>query len=216
MSPAREWFSEGIEPGTIISLDRPGTSKWRILEKLNEHEHQVERDRGLSWASTKLRVEATGRSKSRGYMRIYMQIPYVSTETRYPDTRATQATTYSPHEFEAYKILSQKRSTITPKLLGYKEETQDSSVLVPGGFITWLVWEIVPGIQLGDAVGAATFWGLAIGEREEIRQIFQRTLPQLWSMGVFPTFAGAKNLVWDSESQTLYVSCSIFPTRSLH
>lgn len=216
MTPAREWFSEGIEPGTIISLDRPETSKWRILEKMNEHDHQVEHGRGLSWASTKLLVEATGSSKSKGYMRIYMQIPNVNTETRHPDTRATQATTYSPHEFDAYKILSQKGSTITPKLLGYKEGTQDGSGLVPGGFITWFVWEIVPGVQLGDEAGAATFRALASDEREEIRRMFQKTLPQLWNMGVFPTFAGAKNLVWDSESHSLYVSCSMFPTRSVH
>lgn len=65
--------------------------------------------------------------------------------------------------------LTEKGSNITPKLLGYKISTQDRSGLVPGGFIIWLVWEIVPGLRLGDGDGAGPFWGLESHERQQVR-----------------------------------------------
>jgi hypothetical protein len=110
-------------------------------------------------------------------MRIYMQIPYVNTELNDSAIRAQQASVFTPEELLAYKTLTRRRSTITPQLLGYKKGKQDSSGPVPGGFITWFSWEIVPGLRLGDDFGAAAFWGLDSSEREQIRSIFRETLP---------------------------------------
>jgi hypothetical protein len=36
--------------------------------------------------------------------------------------------------------------------LGHKAVKQGSSTPVPGGFITWLAWEIVPEVQLNDII----------------------------------------------------------------
>lgn len=41
----------------------------------------------------------------------------------------------------------------------------------------WLVWEMVPGLRLGDPTdpfGAAPFWALDFHEREKIRVAFLR------------------------------------------
>lgn len=65
----------------------------------------------------------------------------------------------------------------TPKLFGYKFGTQDRSGLVPGGFIIWLVWEIVPGLRLGYSNGVDSFWGLESFEREQVRLVFIKALP---------------------------------------
>jgi hypothetical protein len=35
------WFRKGADPGTIIILDEPFPCAWKILEKLNEYDHQV-------------------------------------------------------------------------------------------------------------------------------------------------------------------------------
>jgi len=104
----------------------------------------------------------------------------------------------------AYKALTRNHSTITPQLLGYKKGRQESSGLVPGGFITWFTWEIVPGLRLGDDFGAGAFWGLESSEREQIRSIFLETLPKIMNLEVFPAFAGPKNLVWDSNTNTVF------------
>jgi hypothetical protein len=176
------WFREGVDPRTIIVLDQPRPSRWKILEKLNEHDSQVHMGEHnasgcRSFASAKLLCcDAQDLTKT-AFMRIYVQVPHRSTEMDNADTRGQQATTFTPRELTALLDLTQKRSSNTPKLLGYKFGTQDRSGLVPGGFIIWLVWEIVPGLRLGDSNGADSFWGLESLEREQVRSVFLKALP---------------------------------------
>lgn len=110
-------------------------------------------------------------------MRIYIQVPHRKTEMDDADTRSRQATTYNPPELIAYRDLTEKGSSNIPKLLGYKTDKQDRSGLVAGGFIIWLVWEIVPGLRLGDGNGADPFWALKSYEREQVRLAFLEALP---------------------------------------
>lgn len=35
------WFRKGIDPGTVITVYQPVSPRWKILEKLNEHDFQV-------------------------------------------------------------------------------------------------------------------------------------------------------------------------------
>jgi hypothetical protein len=93
-----------------------------------------------SYSSTKLLCHESGNPEKKALMRIYMQIPYVNTELDDSAIRAQQASAFTPKELLAYKALTRKHSTITPQLLGYKKGRQESSGLVPGGFITWFSW----------------------------------------------------------------------------
>ncbi|OOQ90521.1 hypothetical protein PEBR_04313 [Penicillium brasilianum] len=137
-------------------------------------------------------------------MRIYVQVPHRKTEMDDAVTRSRQAIKYGPPELIAYRDLTEKGSSDTPKLLGYKIGKQDRSGLVPGGFITWLVWEIVPGLRLGDGNGADPFWALERGERNQVRSAFQKAAPTLHEKGWFPRVCGASSLVWHRETQKLY------------
>lgn len=110
-------------------------------------------------------------------MRMYIQVPHRKTEMDDADTRAKQAATFTPPELIAYRDLTQKHSSNTPKLIGYKSGTQERSGLVPGGFIIWLVWEIAPGLRLGDSNGAGPFWALESDERDQVRTAFVNALP---------------------------------------
>ena len=182
MSSTRTWFRKGIEPGTTIILERPVRSEWKVVQKLNEYDYQMEEDNvksgsSPSYSSTKLLCHDSTDPEKKAFMRIYMQIPYVNTESDDSAIRAQQASVFIHKELFAYKALTRKGSTITPRLLGYKESQQDSSGLVPGGFITWFAWEIVPGLRLGDDFGAAAFWDLESSEREQVRLTFLETLP---------------------------------------
>ncbi|OKP09391.1 hypothetical protein PENSUB_5282 [Penicillium subrubescens] len=203
------WFRKGPDPGTTITLDQPVPSRWKILEKLNEHDYQVNEEENdeygfRSFASAKyLCCDPRARTK-KAFMRIYIQVPHRKTEMDDADTRSRQATTYNPPELIAYRDLTEKGSSDTPKLLGYKTDKQDRSGLVPGGFIIWLVWEIVPGLRLGDGNGADPFWALESDEREQVRLAFLKALPKLHENGWFPRVCGASSLVWHQETQTLY------------
>jgi hypothetical protein len=154
---------------------------YRILKNLDERNSQatVEQNKAYgfrSFASAKFLCCDPQRRSAQALMRVYIQIPLRTTEMDDKDTRGQQATAWTPQELAALLDLTEKRSNITPKLLGHKTGTQDPSGLVPGGFIIWLVWEIVPGLRLGDRDGAGPFWGLESNEREQIRISFLKAL----------------------------------------
>lgn len=101
-----------------------------------------------------------------------MQIPLVGTEFVSADERAQQATTYEPVELRALRDMTNMGSLNTPQLLDSSFQTQDSNGLVPGGFLIFLVWQIVPGLRLGDNLGAEAFWALEQKERSDIQAAF--------------------------------------------
>lgn len=176
------WLRKGPDPGTIITLDRPVPSRWKILEKLNEHDYQVNEEENdeygfRSFASTKYLCCDPRAPTKKVVMRIYIQVTHRKTEMDDADTRSQQASTYNPPELIAYRDLTEKGLSNTPKLLGYKTDKQDRSGLVSNGFIIWLAWEVVPGLRLGDSNSADPFWALERYEREQVRLAFLEALP---------------------------------------
>ncbi|PWY77338.1 hypothetical protein BO70DRAFT_63892 [Aspergillus heteromorphus CBS 117.55] len=135
-----------------------------------------------------------------------MQIPLSGTEVEPSSDRAQQACSFIPDELMALKAMIECGSETqnTPRLLDYKEEKQDDTGLVPGGFIIWIVWEIVPGIRLGNEIGADEFWNLELDERRVIQRMLPGEYEKMVSTGYFPCFQRARNLVWDSANQRLY------------
>ncbi|KAJ5509312.1 hypothetical protein N7527_011455 [Penicillium freii] len=206
MSPT--WFRKDIDPGTIITLDQPETSKWKVVKRLNEYDHQLDEDRHrlgfhLSFACTKLLCCDPEDDTKLAFMRIYLQVPFRGTEMDDARTRASQAIKRTPQELIAYQDLTQKSSN-TPKLLGHKTTVQGKSGLVPGGFAVWLVWEMVLGLRLGNKNGPDAFWTLGDSEREEIRVSFMKTFAEMREVGYLPDKTALSSLVWHKDSNTLY------------
>ncbi|CAI7663765.1 unnamed protein product [Penicillium manginii] len=86
----------------------------------------------------------------------------------------------TPEELVAFKILRDHdaASKVTPSLLAYLETTQSANMPVPGGFLTYVVWQKVSGIQLGDNTGAATSFWKSFPKKEDrdpIQKAFMRT-----------------------------------------
>jgi hypothetical protein len=180
MAGQRTFFSKRLVGlGTEISFDSPTPSKWTVIEKLSEaYDQLTEKDakdgfRG-SYSQAKLLCRNVANPAKEAFMRIYMQIPDQGTEFDPPEDRAQQALSRTPIEFTALKTFTDKKSNITPILLAYKEDKQDNSGIVPSGFITYLVWNILPGLRLGDNLGGATFWALPRPERDNIRALFEK------------------------------------------
>lgn len=181
-APSSRWFHQGTDPGTIITLDKPFPSRWKILEKLNEHDFQtveeLHRRHGQhSYATAKLLCCDPKKPSRKAFMRVYLQVPLKNTEIQDPKTRSRQATTYTPPELTAYQEFTQRDFGNVPKLLGYKFSTQDKSGPVPNGFAIWLAWEMVPGLRLGDKQGNDPYWNLSAAERKDVRNAFMNALP---------------------------------------
>lgn len=113
-------------------------------------------------------------------MRVYLPVPNKGSEFYPPEERAKQATPGYHREYEAMKTFYEKKSTITPALLAYKEDVQDNQELVPGGYAITFVFERVPGVRLAEdkivpGYGAplhAFFQKFDDSERDKIRSHF--------------------------------------------
>ncbi|KAJ5435623.1 hypothetical protein N7445_006508 [Penicillium cf. griseofulvum] len=209
LSPSSPWFYQGTyqgtDPGTIITLDQPVSSQWKILKKLNERNFQASeemcrRHNIHSYATAKFLCCDPKRPSRKAFMRIYLQIPVKNTEMQDPKIRSRQAT-----QLTANQELTQKDFSNAPKLLGYKVSAQDKSGLVPNGFAIWLAWEMVPGLRLGNKLGNDPYWILPAVEREHVRVAFMKALPQAAEKGYAPYVPSLSSLVWHSKTGTLYV-----------
>ncbi|OJZ81913.1 hypothetical protein ASPFODRAFT_37062 [Aspergillus luchuensis CBS 106.47] len=201
-----KWFSqEEIGPGSKIKL----INEWVVQEVFSEHTFQHDHDDylasvGPSWTAIRLLVEKKG-SRTKAYMRIYKQIMNGGTEAESARMRARQAnTSWCPVELKVYRSLPKKRPLIVPRLLEERVAKQDESGCVPGGFLIYVVWEIVPGIQLGDSSGSNVFWALDRPERDAIREKFKGGRMHLYDWGYYPHPGCGQNLVWHAQTSTLY------------
>lgn len=175
-----KWFRDGPKPRSIITFKHPGHSSWQIQERLNEHDCQLPEEEVHNkdyekeppfYASILLLCQDPDANAKKAYIRIYQQVPWTKTEMDKPEFRAEQAMkTYAPVELTAYIALSKAESSNTPKLLGWKSDSQTQTGPVPNGFLVYLVWEKVPGLRLGDHTGAHTFWTFPDQEKNLIRK----------------------------------------------
>jgi len=103
-------------------------------------------------------------------MRIYLQIPVIGTQYRSRQIRGEQASKPRPRRelrtLEALKILN---CDVVPDLLAYGVREQGEDSLVPGGFITYVIWDKVP----GESLNAQEFWELDLASRQAIRDKFR-------------------------------------------
>ncbi|KAJ5448467.1 hypothetical protein N7445_003288 [Penicillium cf. griseofulvum] len=194
MASPHPWF-RGPDLHSIV-FDAPAPSTWIVLERVNEHEHRKDPDHSaISYASVKYRCKKRGDTSKIAFVRIYKQIPHLGTEFDDYTTRAKQARAWTPPELVAYKTLTDK-----------KEEEQESSALVPSGFLVSFAWEQVPGVQLGDSLGGKVFWDMNDNQRHIIREAFKnKTISETEAIGISPLFPSPKHLVWDSTSGNLFM-----------
>ncbi|KAJ5087187.1 hypothetical protein N7456_010803 [Penicillium angulare] len=164
------WFQYPlVTVGNVIQLEK---KQWTVLRQYGERDAQASSDDPPSFVSTKLKCQS---GNITAYMRIFMQVPFIGTESTPPHERAKQATTFNPRELQALSRLTTKGSRFAPRLLDTSIQTQDSvNGLVPGGALVFLVWEIVPGVRLGDTLGSDVFWALSPDERNRIRAALVR------------------------------------------
>ena len=168
MDQQRSLFPKHLaHPDTEIIISEPTPSTWVIDEKLSEHvdqytERDVQYGLGPSYTNAKFSCRNVANPAERGFMRIYLQIPDAGSELDPPSERAQRATFIYHIELEALETFTAKRSNITPTLLAP----------VPGGYMTIIVWNVLPGKCMGDSFGSDAFLALEDAEREAVKEAF--------------------------------------------
>ncbi|CAI7580301.1 unnamed protein product [Penicillium glandicola] len=208
--------------GTTVTLNLPelphiGPQTWGIVNKVHERLHIVsQRDvtngLGPPYVAGKFlcRPASPNSPNILAFMRIYKQIPIAGTEFAKAPIRASQAVkSYEPKELTALKFLEEKGCDVIPQLLGYQFDQQDDDDTVPGGFITYVTWEKVPGESL-DMQG---FWSSSFSQREEIRLKFREVYEKLEACGYSPC-PGTRKIMYDWPTQMMHLSGFSHPFRT--
>lgn len=201
-------------PDKLFTFEEPENTEWTIIDKLEqENFQQDEEDFSYGYVPSfacAIFLVRNSVNDQEAFMRVYQQIPIKGTEFSSPEERAQQAVSSFHGEFEAMKAFHEKESTITPALLGYKEESQDTQGIVPGGYVIQFVFERVPGVPLAEdrilpGFGAPlhSFFQKAESERIEIRKQFDEGYRKLQELGWEPAYPWANNLIWDASSTKL-------------
>jgi hypothetical protein len=173
---------------TDVTLDPPSEpplhlprQTWVIEKKLSEKSHLMTQKEvsdidgiKLPYAAAKFLCHRKEDPSKKAFMRIYLQIPTSGTLFRSPQIRRQQADGPRPHlELTTLKKLKEMGCDVVPDLLAYQEGKQGDDGIVPGGYITYVVWDIVP----GEPLSREEFWKLDFKSRGEIRAVFRETFP---------------------------------------
>ncbi|KAJ5423201.1 hypothetical protein N7491_008417 [Penicillium cf. griseofulvum] len=196
-------FRKGTDPRTIITLDKPLSFRWKILEKLNEYEDQatVEQNKAYgfrSFASAKFLCCDPQRYATKAFMRVYIQVPHRTTEMDDADTRRQQATKWTPQELASLLDLTGRAQ------ISHQSSSDTRPFRVGSSY--GLFGKLFRGYALAILMALAHFGILkAVKERrEQIRVAFLKALAKPKEYGWYPIVNKARSLVWHRETQTLY------------
>lgn len=161
--------------GLKITFSTASPQTWVLGEKLSEHTHRMTQediDEGLgpSFAAGRFLCHHEDDRSRKAFVRVYLQVPNVGTEYSNSTVRAKQAAPPRVHkELTALRELKKRKCDVVPDLLAYQTLKQDQEGPVPGGYITFIVWDIVPGQPLDPDA----FWELPYMSRQAIREQFR-------------------------------------------
>ncbi|OJJ45681.1 hypothetical protein ASPZODRAFT_143567 [Penicilliopsis zonata CBS 506.65] len=212
-------FLSGLEGTEVITDAKPPlllpSQTWVITEKLSEranHLTQEEINEGLGTAACTaakfLCYRVGDPAKEPVFMRMYLQIPVIGTEFSNARVRAKQAAPpLSYPELTALKALKKVGCDVVPDLLGYQEGKQDDDGIVPGGFVTYVVWEKVP----GESLTQEKFWNMELFLRDAVRKEFRGVYSINWprklvQCGFEPRMATLSKLIYDEASGKMHIS----------
>ncbi|EEQ30712.1 hypothetical protein McanMca71_000602 [Microsporum canis] len=183
---------------------RTDTAKWKLGPIFSERETYDEDDELFDDFITEVAgvcvaTQVEGPTPGvQGIAKIRMQIPNdyeIPAPTKPQDSSYRTAT-----EVLNLKELTERGSTCTPKLLdlGLFEQTRKEDPL-PGGFMTFIVMERLPGRNL------VNFDLLPMSERDQVRLAFAKAIREFYAMGCVHDDPDRRNLMWDPENKKCYI-----------
>ncbi|KAF7131151.1 hypothetical protein CNMCM5793_004201 [Aspergillus hiratsukae] len=119
------------------------------------------------------------------------------TQEESPQIRRKEAAKQQPHvELTTLKALKELECDVVPDLLAYGERKQGEDSIVPGGYITYVVWDKVP----GEPLNAEEFWKLDLESRQAIRDRFREAYPKLRKCGYLPRMSTMSKIIYDKAT----------------
>ncbi|KAL5356310.1 hypothetical protein BJX96DRAFT_171493 [Aspergillus floccosus] len=141
--PRPIWFHERLWVERLIQFPDSQTT-WNPIEKLSESPSGETKEEADKWGRPPFRAaefvcECVEDPATQAYLTVYLQTPYLGTETLPARFRAEQATLQklptNPEEaIEAWGRLTAHNVDVTGHLMAHKQEAQGEEDPVPGGW----------------------------------------------------------------------------------
>jgi len=117
---------------------------------------------------------ATGQRDEQYILKVKVQIPD-SSDTKLPEASEASHPSHSDataHELSALEIFQDAGTEYGPRLVAFDTLRQNPDGLLPGGYISCTIMNVIPGKSLFDL----GYWSLEPEDREEIQKAFLNAL----------------------------------------
>ncbi|PYI06712.1 hypothetical protein BO78DRAFT_444911 [Aspergillus sclerotiicarbonarius CBS 121057] len=160
--PEKYWLNKTLEVSSPPSV-------WKLTEKVAEkseiRDRESIRELGcVSYAHAEFKCCNTSNPYHKALIIIYLQVPAQESMFLPPSMRRREATGRNARNFdqlvEAYRRLTLHDYDFVPQFLGSSHGRQDDDGLVPGGFLSYVVFTSVPGDILGTGTVGCDFGGM--------------------------------------------------------
>ncbi|KAL3463294.1 hypothetical protein BJX64DRAFT_287549 [Aspergillus heterothallicus] len=192
--------------GKMIKLTTTNPpSEWKLVTKLSDKSSQQSAEdynencsaSGTAYGS--FVCQNTNDSSDMAIMKIIMQVPYRGSEYAIHAERARQACerVSGPDYTTIYvfKLLRDNNCNAAPRIRAHEGILQDDSMLVPGGFLHYVLMDKAGGVQLTEEL----FWSYDLDERNRIREAYKEAWREWTRCGVSGG-AYISHLFWDSNA----------------
>ncbi|KAJ5269768.1 hypothetical protein N7505_005526 [Penicillium chrysogenum] len=115
-----------------------------------------------------------------------------------PGYRASRA----PPELQALKHFKQQGCNVVPEILGYQFEKQDMEDIIPGGFVTYVIWKKVP----GEPLDFTRFWNCTFSERDIIRDKFRQIYEVFLRFDYQVWVPSSTKIIYDWSTGEMHIS----------
>ncbi|GCB21176.1 hypothetical protein AAWM_04061 [Aspergillus awamori] len=172
------WFDDGDWLGLELSF--PGGTRWKVTTKIRECEDlysQKDHEEGGIVSEARavfVASKVAGQAPPTAVLKIHMQVPWWGSATKRSSIRAQQAvaepSARSENEVEALRLLTEAGCSSTPALIDWMNREQSQDQWIPGGYIHFIVMEMVPGVDVCFIID-----DMDRGERDELRAAFKQS-----------------------------------------
>ncbi|PLB46526.1 hypothetical protein P170DRAFT_427840 [Aspergillus steynii IBT 23096] len=204
----KEFFGDEFL-GLRISFGDP-QSHWTLTEKLGERHSQLIPEDVIEYPSLRGAAYGTFLAKSaenvnqEAVIRIIMQIPHAGAEIASSAERARYAVQTIPKRaqdmVDALTLLDGAQCRCAPRLMGVVERAQGDTDPVPGGFLTYLLLEKLPGKKMGP-----WFWDLDRDERDKMRAYLKDAWIECTRTSQYRPLSSPSKMFWDASTQRMHV-----------
>ncbi|KAJ5348217.1 uncharacterized protein N7506_001470 [Penicillium brevicompactum] len=204
------WLDESAWIGAEIEFEDCKVTRWKITSKISQREEFWRDYNAVGDNPVFSNVRAVfvccdpTNPTQEAILKVRLQWQTWSESSSARAQQASPALSYAAkEEIRGLKLLMEANCSSTPKLISSKHQLQGQSDWIPGGYMDFILMELVPGKVPGD--GGFPESCMPTDEWTELKAAFKKAWLECIASGIYHTDEGARNLIWDRDQQKCYI-----------